>query len=367
MRDKVSIVGAGTSGLIAARDLAALGIDTSVYDQKTRLGHPAKASGIISINGIRSLGIGYARAVTNTLYGANIHAGKATMRIVSKRAQAHVLDRVVLNEICYDESVARGAKVSTGTKIDSSRLDTLHKENIIVGADGPLSTVARHFSMGAIKKYTLTYKAEFNVNVDDASIVDLFFDNSIAPRFFGWMCPNAKDLLEVGIGIDSKYGNSKTAFERFVRIKEVAQKIESAKMAEGYASLIPMQTARKVVDERKEVLLVGDAAGQVKPTTGGGVVFGGSAARLAAKVIEEHVRRGVSLAKYGRLFKRNFGTDIALHGLINKIYSNLDARKLEFMVNISKTLGLENFFSLYGDMDRPSLMLKRFFLRGLAE
>ncbi|MDE1855094.1 MAG: NAD(P)/FAD-dependent oxidoreductase [Candidatus Micrarchaeota archaeon] len=367
MKEKVAVVGAGTAGLIAARDLAAFGIATKVYDQKTRLGYPAKASGIVSINGLNILGIDYKSAATNTLYGARIHAGNAVMRIMSKKPQARVLDREKLNLVCYDEAVDRGAVVQTGLKMDNQRIDELHKDNIIIGADGPLSAVAKHFSMGSIKKYTLTYKADFNVDVGDARVVDLFFDNSIAPKFFAWLCPNAKDILEVGIGVDAKYGNSKTAFERFVKMKEVRDQLEKGRMLDGYASIIPMRTARRVVEAEKEVLLVGDAAGQVKPTTGGGIVFGGSAAMLAARVIHEHIKLGTSLERYEKLFRKSFGTDMKLHSVLNKIYANVNEKRLEALINISKTLGFENFLSNYGDMDRPSVMLKRFFLRGLEK
>ncbi len=367
MRDKVAIIGAGTSGLIAARELATFGIETDVYDQKTRLGYPARASGIISINGLKSLGIGYEKAITNTLYGANIHAGGATMKIVAKKPQAHVLDRIRLNEICEEESAKAGAGIHKGMKIDDQKIDDLHEDRIIVGADGPLSTVAKHFGMGSINKYTLTYKAEYNVDVKDEKVVDLFFDNSIAPKFFAWLCPNAKDILEVGIGIDAKHGNGKAAFDKFLKLDAVAEYVNEGKLIEGYASLIPMSTARKVVDAQKEVLLIGDAAGQVKPTTGGGIVFGGNAAILAAKAVEKHIRKGTSLVEYEKLFGKSFATDMKLHGMINSVYANLDSKRIAFLINIFKTLGFENFFSTYGDMDRPSVMLKRFFLRGFAK
>ena len=119
MRTKVAVVGAGTAGLIAAKYLAASGIDTSVYEQKKRLGYPPRASGIVSIEGLKGLGIDYRKAVTNTLYGANIHAGKEVMRILSKKPMAHVLDREKLNLACYEESVREGAKVFTGRNVDS--------------------------------------------------------------------------------------------------------------------------------------------------------------------------------------------------------------------------------------------------------
>jgi digeranylgeranylglycerophospholipid reductase len=367
MREKVAIIGAGTSGLIAARDLAKYGIATTVYDQKTKLGYPQKASGIISINGLKTLGIGYSKAVTNTLYGANIHAGNAMMRVHSKVPQAHILDRVILNDICCAESEKEGAVVRKGVQVDSDMLDSLHKDNVIVGADGPVSLVARHFSLGSIKKNILTYKADFEVSVERKEVVDLFFDNRISPKFFAWMCPNSKDVLEVGIGVDSKFGNSKSAFDKFIKQEYVLRRIGKARVIDGYASMIPMQTARRVVDEKREVLLVGDAAGQVKPTTGGGIVFGGNAAMMAARTIRDHVREGSSLKAYERQFRKNFGMELMLHRAIRGAYANFDVRGIEFMIRMSKMFGLENFLSKHGDMDRPSLMLKRFLLRGLVK
>jgi flavin-dependent dehydrogenase len=367
MRGKVAVIGAGTSGLIAARDLVSYGVDSCVYEQKSRLGYPQKASGIISINGLRGLGIAYEKAVTNTLYGANIHAGNATMHILSKKPQAHVLDRIRLNEICYDESVGKGAVVKKGICVDSRMLGELHKDNIIVGADGPLSLVAKHFSMGSIEDYIVTYKADFEVEIENRGVVDLFFDNRIAPGFFAWLCPNSDDVMEVGIGIDSKYGNSKAAFDKFLKLEKVSRHLKGGKMVDGYASIIPMRTTRKVVDESKEVLLVGDAAGQVKPTTGGGVVFGGNAAMIAAEVIRDHLREGESLGRYGRLFRKNFGKEIILHRMISKVYASLDVKSIERLIKISKTFGLEGFFSEHGDMDRPSVMLKRFIFRGFVK
>jgi len=367
MRNSVAVIGAGTSGLIAAKRIASLGIETAVYEQKTKLGYPQKASGIVSIKGLMSLGVGYRKAVTNTLYGANIHAGKTIMRVISKEPQAHVLDRVKLNEICYKESIEAGAEVRKGIQVDSNMLAKLHKGNIIVGADGALSTVARHFSMGELDRYLLTYKADFEVEVGNSKIVDMFFDNRIAPNFFAWLCPNSKEVLEVGIGIDSRYGNSKAAFELFLKTEEAARRIKGAKQIEGHASIIPLRTTRRLVDEKNEVVLVGDAAGQVKATTGGGIVFGGNGAIMASNAIAEHIQKGAPLKQYETSFKRKFGSDLALHLMINRIYSNISANRMAFMLSAMKTLGFEEFFAKHGDMDRPILMLKRLFLRRFAK
>jgi len=99
----------------------------------------------------------------------------------------------------------------------------------------------------------------------------------------------------------------------------------------------------------------------------GGVVFGGNAAMIAAEVIRDHLREGESLGRYGRLFRKNFGKEIILHRMISKVYASLDVKSIERLIKISKTFGLEGFFSEHGDMDRPSVMLKRFIFRGFVK
>jgi flavin-dependent dehydrogenase len=367
MRRKVAVIGAGTAGLIAAKCLAASGIDASVYEQKRRLGYPPKASGIVSIEGLKGLGLDYRGSVTNTLYGANVHAGREVMRILSKKPMAHVLDRERLNLACYEESVAAGAKVFTGRNVESKALDSLHKDSIIVGADGALSSVARHFSMGAVGDHVLTYKAEFDARPRDSGVVDLFFDSKLAPKFFGWMCPRTKGTLEVGIGIGPGHGDSKSAFDRLLKVGDVAGAVDGSRMLSGYASIIPLRMRKRIVNEREEVLLIGDAAGQVKPTTGGGIVFGGNGAMLAARAIAGHVKGGRKLADYEHTFNAKFGNDIAMHRALSRIYSGMSAGNLALLIRAAKALGCEAFLSKYGDMDRPSVMLRRFFLRGLIE
>ena len=265
--------------------------------------------------------------------------------------------------MCCKEAEESGAKIRIGEKIEGKRLESLCEERILIGADGPLSTVARHFGMGPLGRHVLTYKAEFDAEVPDGGTVDMFFDNKITPGFFGWLCPKSKGIVEAGVGIDSNRGNSKAAFDRFVKQKEIVSILDGHRMLSGYASLIPMDKSRKVVDEKHEVLLVGDAAGHIKHTTGGGIVFGGNAAIIAAETINAHIKSGKSLKEYGDAFRKRFGADMFLHGVAKGVYSTLGAGQIASLLKVSKLFGIEGFLSEYGDMDRPSLIIKRVFSR----
>ena len=366
MHSKVSIIGAGTAGLVAGRELASGGIGTTIYDQKEELGIPVRASGIISISGLKMSGIAYESAVTNTLRGARIHAGDRIMNIAAREPVAKVLDRKRLSDICEYEAEHAGTKIIKGRRITGQMIDRLHKDSIIIGADGAVSNVATHFGMGPVERYVLTYKAEFNVDIEDPSSVDLFFDKRAFPGLFAWMCPNAKDLLEVGVGVNPGRVNSKKAIERFLAMDDVKEMVGSAKMIDNGASMIPLRMRKRIVDPEKRVLLIGDAAGQVKCTTGGGIVYGSAAAIMASQAIRDSILHGKSLGEYEKAFMRKYGSDLRLHGSINRFYSSLESRTIGRIISVMNFLGMDSFVSKYGDMDLPSLLIKRFFLRGLV-
>lgn len=367
MKSSVAVVGAGTSGLITAKRLAELGVGTTVYDQKKTPGFPIRASGILSITGLGTLGLQYKKAMTNTLQGARLHVGKERIDIRAEKPVAYVLDRLKLNELCMEEAEDAGAKVVTNTKVDGGLLDELASNEILVGADGTVSTVARHFGFPPIGKHILTYRAEYDYRLPESDMVELFFDNSFAPGFFGWICPNSKGIAEIGIGVDSKHGNSRAWFEKFKKAPDVSDIVRSGKLIDEGASVIPVGLRRHFVDSDREILLVGDAAGQVKPTTGGGIIFGGNGARYAAGAIDSHIRHGESLMEYERKWRREFAKEMKLHSFFYSLYSSLGKKKLEVVAKAVKAAGMESFLGRYGDMDRPSVVIKRFFLRGLAK
>ncbi|MDE1850331.1 MAG: NAD(P)/FAD-dependent oxidoreductase [Candidatus Micrarchaeota archaeon] len=367
MKNSVAIIGAGTAGLIAANRLRKLGVETTVYDQKPRPGFPVRASGILSINGLETLGVDYKKAMTNTLNGAKLHIGKETIEIRAKKPIAYVLERFELNQLLQQACEHAGAEIKVGTQIDGKALDKLSEKNIIVGADGAISTVARHFKFPPIEKHILTFRAEYDYSVDDSSMVELFFDKDVTPGFFGWISPNSRDIVEIGIGIDSTFGNSKTSFEKFKRIPAIKQIVENGRPITDGASIIPVGMRKRFVKDSEEVLLVGDAAGQVKPTTGGGIIFGGNGAVYAANAIHRHMEKGTKLSEYERVWRKEFQKEVRLHSFFYDLYSSMDKKGLERLAKVIKLMRLESFLGKYGDMDRPSLVIKRFFLRGLAK
>ncbi len=364
------VIGAGVVGLTLAKELAGNNIDVEVYDAKKSVSDGAsKASGIFSVSGLGRIGIDPQHTIVNTLDGATLHAGKEKLRVKATKTMAYVVDRRMLAELCKRAAVKAGAKVTLGRKFDRNELKEIasDRSTIMVGADGAVSTVAAAFSFPAIKEYVLTYKAEYeNAVISDSNMAGLFFSNQIAYRFFGWSCPYSKSKVEIGIGISDRAKiTSTTAYSKFLQSGMLDGMLKGSKRLNGYASIIPLTTRSATVKDN--VMLVGDAAGQVKATTGGGIIFGGACAKILASVIGKNIKTGASLNSYDREWRRKYSLDLGMHNFLHNYYSNLKVSNFEVFLKLSKMFGAEEFFSKYGDMDRPSLMLKRFFLRGLVK
>ncbi|MCL5430266.1 MAG: NAD(P)/FAD-dependent oxidoreductase [Candidatus Marsarchaeota archaeon] len=370
---RVIIVGAGVIGLFLAKRLAEQRIDTIVYESKSRISQDtAKASGIFSIDGFAKLGVNPREAMVNMLNGAHIYAGGERLDIISKKDKAYVLDRGKLAEICMREAERAGAKIILGKRLKKEDIIELSKdsENIMVGADGAVSTVASALGFPAIKEHILTYKAEYEMatgnNGMEIDKVNLFFSNKIAKRFFGWTVPYSNGKLEIGIGISSRSKETSTmAFDKFLEIEYMRSMITGAKKTAGYASIIPLEARAKTVS--RNAILVGDAAGQVKATTGGGIIFGVACAEVAASSIKKYVEGKAPLEHYEKAWRRMYGADLRLHRMFHEYYSHTNEATLGLMIRTAKVLGLDRFLGEYGDMDSPKLIIKRFVLRGFAK
>ncbi len=370
MYKRVIVVGAGVVGLYLSKKLADSGIEVKVFDGKKAVDQDSKkASGILSIRGIKRLKVDYSNSKINELYGAIIHSNSNSMQVKAKTAQAVVLDRGLLVKEMYKNAIAAGADVVLGKRINQKEIRIMQEDtsNIIVGADGAISTVANSFDFEPIKRYIFTYKAEYTFQNDGINRrkVELFFSQKIANKFFGWVVPYSNLELEIGIGTSSRANeSSKKAFNRFLKNERIKEILDGSHNTGNYAGVIPVSRRRRTVI--KNVMLVGDSAGQTKATTGGGIVFGLSCASIAVQSIIDNIRKGSGLNSYERKWRSRYGMDLWLHDKIYKYYSTFD-KSFDRLIGISNILGLDSFLSKYGDMDSPRLMIKRFFLRDFSK
>lgn len=359
----VKIIGGGIVGLHLARRLAEKEIEVELYESKKDISEGAdKASGILSMSGLKKIGLDYEDSIVNTLYGAYLVADKEKLKIRSKTPMAYVLDRKKLAKSCERAARKAGAHITLGKRLSKTEIQALatDKSNIIIGADGAVSMVASAFNFPQIKDYVLTYKAEFKVaEIEDPGMVGLYFSKSFAKGLFGWHVPYSHDIVELGLGVEHKAKiTSSAAFKIFTKSEEARSVIQTkGDPLSSHASLIPLSTRKQTA--KGNVALVGDAAGQVKATTGGGIIYGCLCAETLTKVIKE----GKPLSEYERLWRASYGKDLNIHRVAHSYYTKSN---LQRTFKIMRFLGMDGFLGKYGDMDSPSLILKRFIFRDLS-
>ncbi len=364
------IVGAGTAGCIAARELAKGGAKALVLEEDITAGKQGKCTAIFSKAGLESLGVDYSRSVLNELSGAKIRAGNNLLEINANETKALVLDRFLFDAQCAIEAQNAGAKILFAQKaISFSRNDggavVVETQNalsgekskfsakFLIGADGLSSSVAKAFSFPEIpaKDFVLCYEAEYaNAFVRSQRSVELFLDAKEYPGFFAWIVPCGESCVRVGLGTGKPALLDAARNKFFSEYSDVAYALVRgrAKKKREFYAMIPLTTRSKTQDGN--VLLVGDAAGQVKATTGGGVIFGGLCAKIAAQEILSALKGG-GMPQYEKKWREKYGNALSLHRFIRSFYNLLCNWSIRFFLQAAGLLGVNRFLEKRGDMD----------------
>ncbi len=337
----VHVVGGGPAGSIAAISAIRNGQDVIVSEEHPVSGIPENCSGLFSKDGLESLlpFVDYRKCVINPIRGADIHLIDQELNIRRDGPVGYVCDRSMLDRMLAENAEAEGARFYYGERIK----DSFRSEHII-GADGPLSTVAERFAFPRIKKHAATLQTPVPYKCEDPHAVQVFLSNRMFPGFFGWIIPQNEEVAEFGVGVQLPH-RAQDAWDAFIRLKGV-----DAPRPRGW--LIPIKVRRKTAARigKHNVLLAGDAAGQVKSTTGGGVVFGGNCAALAGRFADDPLR-------YELEWRMRFGPDLAMHGLIHRYLSKQSDEKIMTLGRRLKRFNCDHYLSNYGHMDRPTKML----------
>jgi len=332
------VIGAGPAGLLAAKEMAKEGHPVKVYEEHEKIGLPMHCTGLISKKGLDLLDVNYKEVVMNKCKGARIFSpGGEMLEVKRDSTEAVVVSRSGLDQLIAEEAQSEGAEIIYGKRWkDTSTNET------VVAADGPTSIFA--LKMGYHRQFYQTYQVLVDLE-RDLDFVELHF-GSFAPGLFAWIVPESENQCRVGLGYNMKFGqrNPKLALAKFLHNKGLKLNYEPAS---EFSALIPMFDGKPAIKDN--VALVGDAAAQVKATTGGGIVIGGFCARIAGRVIAENQ----PLTEYERVWRKEFGPALEMHLRIRKTMDNLPESTMDELVVLGKEEGIEKTISQYGEMENP--------------
>lgn len=333
------VVGAGPVGSHLAKQYAERGKDVVVIEQSDEVGKPLACSGHVSPD-IWNFVDDRDRLYQNEIVGARFHSGDSEYRFYRDEPVSYVIDRVELDKLKAEEASSAGAEYRLGEKVleveeHGDRVvvktsEDQYEAKVVAGCDGANSTVRDTLGMEEPDHFYQGMLC-FSSEEDSSDFVDVFLE---VPEFFGWRIPRG-DSVEYGVAVPQ----GESPMKWLDRITD--RYIDRDERENLCAGAIPIGPPSKVTSER--VFLVGDAAAQTKPFTGGGILYGMRCAEKAAETIDLD---NPEMEKYEDAWRKELKNDIRLGKLIESAYS---------WPSPVQKLGMKIFSGRIGvHMDRPT-------------
>jgi len=374
---EVVVVGAGPAGSVAAKTAAERGAEVLLIERNQEIGVPVKCAEGVSKEIEKFVEV-VPRCVSAEVKGANIYGPDGTKVVLSAETMdetGYVLERKIFDKSLAIAAVRAGAEVRVKTEAygvvkengftkgvlarcgcsDYSDCSGGGREgevrisaDVVVAADGVESRVGRWAGIETrLRPSEVSVSAEFlmcglerELNSDFS---EFFVSNEIAPKGYAWVFPKGSGCANVGLGISGDVSGEKHRAFDYLRAFARMKFPKGGVVAEIYGVVplsgsLPETTADGLV-------LVGDAARQVNPLTGGGILYaiqaGEIAGEVVAKAVQEKDFSKTRLAEYEKRWRSEFGKRLEtglkakefFFGLsdkdLNKLAHSLEGVKIE--------------------------------------
>ena len=349
MQDVV-IIGGGPAGLYAGARLAAAGVCTTLLEEHPAAGDPVHCTGVLAAEAFGEFNLAR-RSILNELTTARFWspAGRQ-ISYCGPHVEALVIDRRVFDQDLYAKAKAAGVTVQqgsratgvavdhTGVTVKSSAGDI--RARVVVLACGANYALHRQVGLGMPRMFLHTAQMELTArNLGD---VELHFGSEIAPKGFGWIVPvlrGHQSRARVGVMCESD------APRYFARLTgRVAERwgIRAEELGRPRQKILPLAPLSRTYGDR--LLAVGDAAGLVKPTTGGGIYYSLVSAALAADVlIDALLQNDLSasrLAPYERQWRGRLSAEFQAQLELRLAAHRMTDEDIEDLFELARTDGV---------------------------
>jgi len=340
----VVVIGAGITGSYTARELARLGHSVAVVERHPEPGYKTSCTGIISRACLDMLP-GSSSAIQREARSATVFSPAGNhVRIEREGTQAYILDRPSLDRLVAEQAAQMGVEYFFSTPATSLRsgdrgvhikaeqgsrpLELSARACVI--ACGTAPGLIKQIGLGSIREFA--HGAQAEVTCRNTDEVEVYSGKHMAPGFFAWLAPTVPGKAKAGLLSNRNPGR---AIASFLKYLESRGKILPVAQGISFGS-IPLKPLARTYSQR--TLIVGDAAGQAKPTTGGGIYFGLLCAETAVRTLDESLKAddlsGKRLALYQKRWHKILKHELAIDYWAHRFYQSLTDKQVEHIFQV---------------------------------
>jgi len=352
----VVVVGAGPTGCYAARELARLGYEVVVLEEHAEIGEPVHCTGIVGLEACRRFHIDPS-CIESYLSSALFFSPKGQcFRVAAPEAQAAVVDRSRFDRLLGQQAISYGASFLLGTRVhrvvvdaDRARVsgtvlgETIaFQSSLVIVATGADDAITQQLGL-ARRPGPMIAGAQLIAQTAQLDEVEIHFGRAVAPNGFAWAVPGNGHGCRVGLVCQ---GRARPLLRRFVTSLERRGAIRR-NGAPMRCRAVPSGPRTPSFGDR--TLVIGDAAGQVKVTTSGGIYYGLLGAEAAVRSADAALRNGdltrQTLQRYeGRWLSRLAGEQ-RTGRFLRKMQSALSDGDMEALFWLARRTGLPRLLS----------------------
>lgn len=346
----VAVVGGGPGGSAAARRLAANGWSVAIFEEHEHAGMPVHCTGVLAEGVVEALNLP-AGAVLNPLSTVRFVAPAGhSFDYTTATTEAVVIDRAAFDAALSARAQAAGARMVWSTRItaieqqdDAVRLTLADGEVVlarsVILACGANYTFQRRLGLGMPS--TFLQSAQLELPVERPGDVEIHFGSEIAPKGFAWAVPVVRasgSFARIGVMAD---GDAGVYFSRMLdRVRD--RWGAPADTAPPKRRMLPLGSVKRTFTDR--VLAIGDAAGLVKPTTGGGIYYSVISGEIAADVLSSRLATGdlsaAAMREYETRWRERFQSEFTAQLALRFVAQRMRDTDIDALFTLALTDGI---------------------------
>ncbi|HEX9665655.1 MAG TPA: NAD(P)/FAD-dependent oxidoreductase [Thermodesulfobacteriota bacterium] len=357
----VIVVGGGPSGLLIASILAETGFSVALFDQNSEIGKDVVCSGVMSKEAFSRYDLPR-QAIVGRLKEADLFSpGGGCISYVHPEEAVVVVDRHVFDKELAEISIANGAEIWLSTRVSSLSVSDNYVEAIVKSEQGQRKVFADVGVIATGVKYTLQTTLglgrpkkiikglQLEILTEDIERLRIYWGGKYSTGFFGWAIPLTEGRTRVGVMTEGHgMDGLNSVLSEIGKYSEICSEINGVKRRGIAYGTIPRSYSDRII-------VIGEAAGQIKTTTGGGIYYGLISAELASEVIRKAFKNGFfkaqNLSEYEMKWRKILGKEIIIGEYLHRFYSKLNDKSLDELFVAAEQDGLLSYIAQNGKFD----------------